>query len=58
MKIKLLAFAALGALMLQPLTGTPSVAQDKEVRVGFLGGLSGGRGIFGKVQKGRLRARP
>ena len=51
MKIKLLAFAALGALMLQPLTGTPSVAQDKEVRVGFLGGLSGGRGIFGKVQK-------
>lgn len=51
MKIKLLAFAALGALMLQPLTGTPSVAQDKEVRVGFLGGFPGGRGAFGTAQK-------
>ena len=51
MKNVLVATAAAAAMLTATSAVQPSFAQDKELRVGFLAGLSGGRGIFGKVQK-------
>ena len=52
MKAKLIAPAVLAAAMLAaPALVAPANAQDTEVRVGFMVGLTGGRGIFGEQQK-------
>ena len=51
MKIKLLLTAALAALTVLPMLPQPVIAQDKEVRVGFMNGFTGGRGIFGRDQR-------
>ena len=51
MKLRLTASVALGALMALPIIGTPAVAQEKKVKVGFMVGLEGGRGIFGRDQR-------
>ena len=52
MKAKLIAPAVLAAAMLAgPALVGPASAQDTEVRVGFMVGLTGGRGIFGEEQK-------
>ncbi|MDA0240844.1 MAG: ABC transporter substrate-binding protein [Proteobacteria bacterium] len=51
MKSLFVASAAAAAMIAGTMASTPVLAQDKEVRVGFLAGLSGGRGAFGKVEK-------
>ncbi|MAF49651.1 MAG: ABC transporter substrate-binding protein [Rhodospirillales bacterium] len=51
MKTKLLMTAALAALTALPMQAQPASAEDKEVRVGFMNGFPGGRGIFGRDQR-------
>ena len=51
MRSVLVATAAAAAMLGSTAAVQPSVAQDKEVRVGFMNGYPGGRGIFGRDQR-------
>ena len=51
MKTKLIMTAAAAALIALPMLPQPATAQEKEVRVGFMNGFPGGRGIFGRDQR-------
>ncbi|MCS5598375.1 MAG: hypothetical protein NZ707_01325, partial [Rhodospirillales bacterium] len=48
MKMKLIMAASLLAATSLAIVPQPSVAQDNEVRVGFMAGFPGGRGIYGR----------
>ncbi len=49
--LTMLTAAAVAAILVQPTNVQPASAQAKEVRVGFMVGLAGGRGIFGRDQR-------
>lgn len=51
MKAKLIAPAVLAAMLAGTVFVAPASAQDSEVRVGFMAGFPGGRGIFAEEQK-------
>ena len=51
MKIKLILASSLAVAASLAITPPPVVAQDNEVRVGFMNGFPGGRGIFGRDQR-------
>ena len=51
MKMKLIMAASLLAATSLATVPQPSVAQDNEVRVGFMAGFPGGRGIYGRDQR-------
>ena len=51
MKMKLIMAASLLAATSLATMPLPSVAKDKEVRVGFMNGFPGGRGVYGRDQR-------